>query len=104
MRKNVVLPALAAAFAAIAPDLASAMPVTPAGAAQAAAAVSLMEKVGYWVSGYYAPYAYYRPYYNAYGYYQPYAYYSGVPAYSYYNYYQTYGCSFPGQYCVYYAW
>ena len=110
MRKNALLPGLAAAFAAIAPSLVApspgfAMPLTPASVAQAAAALSAPEKVGYWI-GYSAPYAYYQPYayYGTNGYYQPYAYYSGVPAYSYYDYYQTYGCSFPAQYCIYYAW
>jgi len=104
MRKNVLLPAIAAAFAAMAPSLVSAMPMVTAGAlATRDSTMSPVEKAGYWV-GYYAPYAYYQPY-AYYGYfYRPYVYYGYVPSYSYYDYYQTYGCSVPGQYCIYYGW
>jgi hypothetical protein len=104
MRNNVLLAAIAAAFAVMAPCLASAMPMAAVDAlATRDSTISPVEKAGYWV-GYYAPYAYYQPY-ASYGYvYRPYVYYGYVPSYSYYDYYQTYGCSVPDQYCVYYAW
>ena len=104
MRNNVLLGAIAAALAAMGPSLVSATPMAAPGAlATRDSTISPVEKAGYWI-GYYAPYATYQPY-AYYGYfYRPYVYYGYVPSYSYYGYYQTYGCSVPGQYCIYYGW
>ena len=107
MRKRVGLSAIAAAFAAMAQNLASAMPMPTGALATAASAISQVEKTGYYRYGdYYGPFGYYRPYayYSYYGYPWPAPLYGVVPAYSYFDYYQTYGCSGPNSYCVYYNW